>query len=287
MMKKILTFGASGKLGEHVLRELKSAGYWVRAVSRNRGNIAHLSEFYDEAVIGDLTKPETLANVCDGIDGIFSSAGASLNIRDLKDRQSYYEVDYQGHMNLLRFAGDAGIKKFVYVSVFGARKQRHLEYSDAHEKFVDELAQFGIDHTVIRPTGFFYVFQEIFNLAKSGVAVQIGNGQSRTNPIHEADLAKVCVEAFKTNEKSIDVGGPEIFTRQETAELAFEALNKKSRVLSVPPIIFQGDAAAIRPFNPRIHALLSFGKEVSLGEIVAPKSGSRRLIEYYKALVNG
>ena len=259
-MEKVLVLGVSGKLGGHVLRELKAAGYYTRAVTRNINDIQHLSEFYNEAIVADLTQPDTLNGICDGIDAIFSSAGASLDVRDFSNRQSYYQIDYQGNKNLLAQAKSAGIKKFVYVSVFGARQQRHLEYSDAHEKFVDELKASGIDYTLLRPTGFFYVFGEIFNLAKSGMAIQIGNGQSRTNPIHEADLAKVCVAAIQDTEKEIDVGGPEIFTRRQTAELAFKVLNKSPRIISVPPLMFKGAATAIRPFNRRIHALLSFGQ---------------------------
>ncbi len=283
-IKSVLLAGGSGHLGRYTLQVLKARGYFVRLLVLSENEITDLSGDYDEVVTADITRPETLQTVCRDIDAVISCAGASLDVKNLKDKNTFYAVDFQGNKNLLDCAKHEGVKKFIYVSVFGAEKQRHLEYSDAHENFVEELYASKVPFTVIRPTGFFYIFGEIFNLARAGMAIQIGRGKSRTNPIHEADLADFCVEALQREENELPVGGPEIMTRYETAALAFEALGKKPRVLSVPPFLFKVASAAIKPFNRRIYALLNFGATVSTNEIVAPQYGSHRLIDYYREL---
>ena len=98
-MKKVLVAGATGQLGRLVAKELKGCGYAVRAVARNAGKLTGLG--IDDVVTGDLTKPETLSGIGDGVDAVISCAGASMNINDFSDRKSFYEVDYQGNLNLL------------------------------------------------------------------------------------------------------------------------------------------------------------------------------------------
>ena len=53
----------------------------------------------------------------------------------------------------------------------------------------------GLDYAVIRPTGYFSDMSENLKMAKSGRVYLIGDGYHKINPIHGADLAKVCVDA--------------------------------------------------------------------------------------------
>ncbi|MGH1366862.1 MAG: SDR family oxidoreductase [Calditrichia bacterium] len=284
-MKRILIAGCSGHLGRYVVAALRGDDYFQRGLCLDFNLIPEIAASCNESISADLTKPTTLKGVCDNIDIVFSSAGASLDPRALGDRSSYYSVDHIGNRNLLAEAQRAGVKRFVYVSVFGAQNSRHLQYADAHERFVDELKSSGMSYGILRPTGFFGIFNEIFDLAVAGRAIQIGNGSSLTNPIHEADLAEACIEAmFEQNNIERDIGGPEVLTRLQTSELAFEALGKPSKVISIPPALFKMAGLFVRPINPRIYNLLEFGREVSLSKVVAPMYGKRKLAEYYREL---
>jgi uncharacterized protein YbjT (DUF2867 family) len=205
-----------------------------------------------------------------------------MNLNDLRDRRGPLEVDWGGNRNLLAAAGAAGVRRFVYVSVFGGPGMRHLEYTDAHERFVDELARSGIGHTVIRPTGFFSFFGEIANMARRGRGIVIGGGEARTNPIHEADLAGVCAAAVAGGAREIGVGGPETFTREEIVRVAFRAIGREAKVTHVPPGFFRAAAAVSKPLNRRLAALLAFGAEVSQVECVAPAHGTHRLEDYFR-----
>jgi uncharacterized protein YbjT (DUF2867 family) len=278
-METVLVAGASGQLGRHVVEELRRRGYRVRALSRRPERLAGR---VDEAVWGDLLSAASLPAACAGVDAVFSCAGASMDLADLRDRRGPLEVDWGGNRNLLAAARDAGVGRFTYVSVFGARAMRHLEYADAHERFVDELAASGMAHTIIRPTGFFSFFGEIVKMAKKGRGMVIGSGEARTNPVHEADLAAVCADALASGAREVAVGGPETFTRAEIVRTAFRALGREPKLTRVPPGLFRGAAAVAKPFNRRLAALLAFGADVSVADCVAPAHGSRRLEDYFR-----
>ncbi|HYH80647.1 MAG TPA: SDR family oxidoreductase [Longimicrobium sp.] len=278
-MERVLVAGASGQLGRHVVEELRRRGWRVRALSRHPERLAGR---VDAAVRGDLLDAASLREACAGVDAVFSCAGASMDLANLRDRRGPLEVDWGGNRNLLAAARGAGVRRCVYVSVFGGRAMRHLEYTDAHERFVDELAGSGMAHAVIRPTGFFSFFGEIARMAKKGRGMVIGDGEARTNPIHEADLAIVCADALAGGPREVAVGGPETFTRTEIVRTAFRALGREPKLTRVPPAVFRGAAVVAKPFNRRLAALLAFGAEVSVADCVAPVHGTRRLEDYFR-----
>jgi uncharacterized protein YbjT (DUF2867 family) len=169
-----------------VTREFRRQGYRVRALTRTPDRLAHLREHIDEVVRADLTDPAQLEGICRAGELVFSCAGASMALDDLRDRRSFTEIDYQGNLNLLQAARRAGVRKLAYVSLFGGRELLHTEYAAAHERFVDALRASGLAYTVIRPTGYFSFFAEILKLARQGRGMVIGSGEAHTNPIHEA-----------------------------------------------------------------------------------------------------
>ena len=161
-MRRVLVAGATGYLGGFVAREFKQRGWFVRALVRSSGQADSLREIADEIVEGQVTRPETLEHVCDGIEVIFSSVGITRQ----KDGLTFRDVDYQGNLNLLDAARGAGVTKFIYVSVCNGPKLRRLDIVDAHEAFVDKLEASDIEYAVLRPTGYFSDMGEFFEMAK-------------------------------------------------------------------------------------------------------------------------
>ena len=74
---KVLVAGATGYLGGYVARELKARGYFVRALARSPAKLEAIRDCLDEIVEAEVTRPETLAQVCGGIDVVFSSVGST------------------------------------------------------------------------------------------------------------------------------------------------------------------------------------------------------------------
>jgi len=98
-------------------------------------------------------------------------------------------------------------KVYAAPRVFGGPNLRHLDIVDAHEAFVDELKESGIEFSVLRPTGYFSDMGEFFEMARRGRVWLIGSGKNRVNPIHGVDLAVVCADAVESD--AIESTGPQ------------------------------------------------------------------------------
>lgn len=279
-MKRILVAGATGYLGGFVAREFKSQGHFVRALARSPEKLDGINPAPDDIFKGEITRPDTLAHVCDGIDIVFSSVGITRQ----KDKLTFRDVDYQGNKNLLDIALRAGVEKFIYVSVFNGGQLRHLDIIKAHEDFVDDLKSAGINYAVIRPTGYFSDMTEFFKMARKGRVFLIGPGTNRCNPIHGADLAKICVAAIAGQRQEIDAGGPQTLTYRQIAELAFHSSGRKTCIASVPIWLMKSLVVVTRFFNRHQGELLAFFTTAMTSDVVAPSTGTHMLEDYYQRL---
>lgn len=279
-MQRILVAGATSVLGRTVVAALRQQGKWVRVLSRSATRAAEVAA--DDHAVGDALDRAQIAQCCDGIDAVFSCLGQSVGA-DLRNRgPGYMAVDYPANMNLLDIAQRAGVQRFVYVSAFGAEQYPAVAYFRAHADVAREIRASGLSYAIMQPTGFFSAFRAFFDMAVAGQSAMFGSGTARTNPIHDADLADVCVETLLTTENGdIPVGGPQIYTRREVLELAFGALNKPVRITRMPAWMPGVMGSLIRPFAPRIGELAQFLGVVSAEESIAPVRGSRELAAYF------
>lgn len=279
----VLVAGATGALGREVCARLAAAGVRVRALSRQATLPAALRPHVAEQVTGDLTRPATLDAACAGVDGVFSCAGAPLVLGPAA-RASFHRVDGDGNLALLAAARRAGVRRAAYVSVFGGEAMPGLDYTDAHERVARALDDPWWRATVVRPTGFFSVFAEVLRMARQGRAVVIGDGSARTNPVHEADVAELAVRAWGEGAREVAIGGPAVHSRLEIARLALAAAGRSGAPTHVPPGIMRAMARATSLVHPRLGALMAFGTEVSVRDVIAPAIGRRTLAEHFATL---
>ena len=281
-MQRVLVAGATGYLGGFVAQEFKARGYLVRALARSPEKLDHVQGSLDEIVEAEVTLPETLEHICDGIDVVFSSIGITRQ----KDGLTFRDVDYQGNKNLLEVALRAGAKKFIYVSVFNGPNLLRLDIVRAHEDFVDELKASEIDYAVLRSTGYFSDMGEFLEMAKKGRVYLIGRGDNRGNPIHGADLAVACADAVEAEETEIDVGGPEVLAYREIAELAFRSLGKPARITVVPEWVMGLVVGLAKIFSRHQGELLAFFTTAMTRDVVAPAVGVHRLVDHFENLAS-
>ncbi len=288
MAKTVLIAGSTGYLGKFAVRAFKQRGYRVRALTRSEERLAQtgpftapaISEFIDEVFVGEITKPETLDGLMDGVDCVFSSVGISRQ----RDGLSFEQIDHQANRLLIDLAKRAGAEKFVYVSLWGQDEITHLEIVRAHEKVVAALEDSGLAHCIVRPSGYFSDMGVLLDMARKGRSFLVGAGENHFNPIHGADLAEVCVDAMDSEEREIGAGGPETMTQREAAELAFEVLGRTPRIVVLPMWLMRGGVKLIGMLNRQFRDLFEF--IVTAGEIdgVAPSVGKTTLRSYFEEL---
>jgi uncharacterized protein YbjT (DUF2867 family) len=280
-VQRILIAGATGYLGKFLVQECKQRGHWVRALARDPRKLDSVKDFVDDIFVGEATKIETLRGLCDGIDIVISSLGVASSRTN--ENIPLEDVDYGGNSNILRLAVPAKVKKFIYVAFVKTPGFEHLEIMRIKEKFVKELRESGLQYCVMRPTAFFADMVEILKQARKGTVYLLGSGQNRSNAIHGADLAKVCVDAIESPETEIPVGGPEVFSHQEAAELAFRVLGKTPRIKKIPVWPFTFLLAVLRPFlSRRRFTLIQFLFAAFTTDAVVPKYGSHTLEQLFR-----
>jgi uncharacterized protein YbjT (DUF2867 family) len=277
----VLVAGATGILGREVATILHERGHRVKAFSRNPARAHALRAIADEISTGDATKPESLGGVFDGVDAVISCLGAPMAFTR-GERRSFHALDTVANRNLVRAAKEAGVNRFVYVSLYVQPGYAKTAYVQAHEEVIEELGESGISFGVVRPTGMFPIFDPFLAMARRGVVCIPGSGSALTNPVHPREVAEACVEVLALGDGiSISAGGPEVMTREDIARMAFEAVGKEPRILRIPRPMLLACAALVRRVHPHLGEVLEFSTHAFTSEFVAPTRGRRRLAEYF------
>jgi uncharacterized protein YbjT (DUF2867 family) len=287
---KVLVAGATGYLGRHVAPDLKARGHAVRALVRDPDRLGPLRDTVDEVITADATDVHALDGCCDGVDVLVSTVG----LVGRPARLSCWDVDYGANLNLLREAQRARVHKFVYVSVVHAPALEDLALVRAKRAFENELRASGMGHTILYPNGYFSDMEDYLRMARRGRAFVFGKGGFREggagkggfsiNPIAGEDVAAALADAVSTDERSIELGGPEVLTHEQIARAAFEALGRRARITHLPPSALKFGLMLLRRFTPvRIHAVLEFPLTVLTHDVIAPTKGRRRLADHFRA----
>lgn len=281
-MNRVLIAGATGYLGSHVLSVLKKQNYYVRGISRRKEKLLQQQPDIDELIEAELTQADTLSGCCETMDTVISTVGITRQ----KDGLTYMDVDYQANVNLLREAQQSGVKKFIYVFIFNADKISRLKIVAAKRKFAEELKASGMAYCLICPTGFFSDMGDFLKMAQKGRIYLFGDGHYTMNPISGVDLAKICVQSISSNEKEIEVGGPETWSHRQIAEMAFKTLQKPVKITYIPIWFKNLILILLRTFTAvSIYGPVEFLMTVLTIDMVAPAYGIYKLEDYFKSLL--
>jgi uncharacterized protein YbjT (DUF2867 family) len=291
-LKSVLVAGATGYLGKFVVKAFKEQGYYVRVLTRNAERLHETGPFtapalskddYDDVFVGEITRPETLTGMLDGIDLVFSSVGISRQ----RDGLTFEQVDYQCNRNLIDLAEASGVKRFTYVSMQGAENIMDLAITQAHEQVVDALKSSSLQYRIVRPCGYFSDMGALYDMAKRGRVYLVGEGANKMSPIHGRDLARVCVETSEGDDLEAEAGGPDVLTQREAAELAFDVVGNPPKITVIPMWVARGLVKFIALLSTQFGDLADF--IVTAGEIdgVGPPRGTITLRSYFEALHSG
>jgi nucleoside-diphosphate-sugar epimerase len=152
--------GATGFIGQYLLRELPKRGYRLRVLLRRP---TMLPEGCASAVIGDLAKPYNMAEALSGVDAVIHSAGIASTMSGLPE-DDYRLLNTEATVKFARAAERARVKRFVFLSSIRAQsgptaegvltEERTPEPTDAYgrSKLAAEqgLAETALDWVALR-----------------------------------------------------------------------------------------------------------------------------------------
>jgi uncharacterized protein YbjT (DUF2867 family) len=144
----------------------------------------------------------------------------------------------------------------------------------------------GIDYSIVKPPAIFSAFIDLIEMAKKGQLVNIGQGDKKTNPIFEGDLAKITVDTINMQNSISEAGGKTIYTRKQLNEIIQNEINPRKKLRTIPIGLFKVSLPLIKLFSKNTFDKYAFFIAVMQHDTIAPQIGTMTFEEYVKMKKN-
>ena len=152
--RTVLVVGASGSIGRLAVAEAIAQGYSTRGLIRDAGKVRLLPADV-QLVIGDVTRPDTLPAVVDGIDAVVVTLGS-----DGAGKVGAETVDYGGVRNVLAALGTLHVRIALMTAIGVTNRtgayNRATQAHDWKRRSERLVRASGHPYTIVRPGWFDY-----------------------------------------------------------------------------------------------------------------------------------
>lgn len=238
-------FGATGFLGRYVVQQLAKMGTQVLVPFRgSEDSHRHLKLMGD---LGQIVPMKYNPRDENSIKAVMAKANVVINLigREYETRNfSFEEVNHSMAEQLAMISKEhGGIMRFIQVSSLGASPSSPSRFLKAKAAAEESVLRELPEATILRPAGMIGTEDRILNtwahFAKTySFLPLIGDGSTKIQPVYVVDVAGAIVSTLKDDGSSMgkiyELGGPEVFTVHELAELMFDMIREWPRYVKVP-----------------------------------------------------
>ncbi len=231
----ILITGSTGFVGQRLTARLTAAGRQVCCLVRGAPKERRFPPGVSvHVVVGDIDDPPYLRAAMHDIDAVIHLA--ALHVED--SHHTFESVNYQGTLNVIEAARDAGVKRLVYLSQMGADTNSAYAYWRSKGMAEDAIRTSGLDFTILRSSTLYGEQDEwSTNMAMVLKSVPlffpvVGDGQARFQPLWVEDIVRCieqCLDNPSCSNKTLSVGGPEYFTLDQIIDIMASVLSVQRR----------------------------------------------------------
>ena len=168
-MKNVLVCGAGGFIGGHLVKRLKSDGYYVRGVDIKKHEYS--KTLVDDFIVGDLCYDDIAIKALEGIDIVFQLAadmgGAGYIFTGNNDANVMYN-SCKINLNVLEFGVKAGVKKFFYSS--SACAYPEFNQTDPNNPNCSEDSVYILHNPIVNMDGKSFLAKDYFLLIRAIMA---------------------------------------------------------------------------------------------------------------------
>jgi uncharacterized protein YbjT (DUF2867 family) len=237
----ITVFGATGFLGQRIVRRLYEHGCAVRIASRHPSQARALFGTNDprlRPIDGDIRSGQSVADAIAGARGVVNSV--SLYVEHGKE--TFHAVHVEGAQRVAVEARRLGVEQLVHISGIGADAQSRSPYirSRGQGELAVRTAYPGA--ILVRPAVMFgpddAFLTVILKLIQRLPAYPIfGSGTTKLQPAHVDDVAEAVARIVQRAERdpiTIECGGPQVYTYRDLVRSVAQEAGLKSRLIPVP-----------------------------------------------------
>ncbi len=225
--------GATGYSGKYITRKLLAAGRRVRTLT---GHPKRPNPFGDEVEVVPFhfEDPKQLRRDLEGVTTFYNTYW----VRFPFGRRTY-EGAVADTRALIRAAEQAGVKKFVHVSIANPSENSPFAYYRGKAALEKALAQSTLSWSVVRPAVIFGLEDILINniawLVGHFPAFTVpGSGEYRLQPVFVEDLAEIVIDVGSKQENvTVDAAGPETYSFNGIVGLIARKLGRKVRIIHV------------------------------------------------------
>jgi uncharacterized protein YbjT (DUF2867 family) len=267
----VLITGASGFIGGHLARALRSAGHFVIEARRNIGDQARrqpgaVPSMLQADFTRDLSARDWLPKLA-GVDAVINAVGI---LREHGQR-SFECIHKRAPQALFTSCVAAGVRRVVQISALGADRGMS-RYFLSKRAADDYLATLPLDWTIVRPAITFGLggsSARLFAMLAHLPLVPLpGRGEQRLQPIHIDDLTEAVVRILgdtSTHRMRVELVGPQTLTLRELLESLRAAMHLgPARFVPIPMQLVRAGArvasvSAISPLDSETLSMLEAG----------------------------
>jgi nucleoside-diphosphate-sugar epimerase len=244
--------GATGFIGQYLLRELTGAGYRVRVLLRTP---TVLPPNCTNAVIGDLNRPINIAAALSGVDTVIHSAGLAPRMTG-SPAEDFRRMNTSATGELARAAQQAGVRRFVFLSSLRAQadvsapqvltEESEPRPTDAYGQSKlaaeQELSKLDLDWVALRLALVFGPgvkgnMESLIELARSPYPLPFGALRARRSLLSLANLVgavEAVVAAAEPLRRPLIVADPGPLSIPEMVRAMRAGLGRRPSLLPVP-----------------------------------------------------
>lgn len=238
-MKKVFFIaGATGFVGEHLVKAMKERGLNARCLVRDPVKSPVCSQLGFESHAGDITDRESLRGALEGAETVVHLVG----IIEEKGSLGFRKVHVEGTENLVSEAKAAGVERFFYQSALGASLDSKSSYLKTKAEAEEIVKGSGMQHVIFRPSliigngdGF---TERMMKIIKAAPVIPVpGRGEARFQPLFIGDWIKCFFKAEEdraSKGRSYDLGGPEQITYNDILRKIMKAMGVRKKIIHIP-----------------------------------------------------
>jgi len=189
--RSILITGGTGAIGSILVKKLAALDSVLRVLTLpNDPLVSRFDGIPVDIRYGNISNPEDLNNICDGIDIVIHCAAVIIADEDCV----FDQINIKGTQNILSEAKKSGVKHFIHISSASVVYTKVTPYSISKRVAEKIVRESGVPWTIVRPTLVygksggqeFDMFLDYLN--KFPVIPFIGNGEAFKRPVFVEDL---------------------------------------------------------------------------------------------------